>query len=158
MSNSNSNINLISNIGTIEQLNEYLSVSNVKHILWFGATWCKPCHKLEQMLNDICTNNRIEITSERSLDHSSIITSNTSERSKDHSSVLADEQSSSAFKLNIYKIDIDKIDIDLFDPTTKEIISCKLSNKVTKFPTLVILNDNKMKKMIIVWLELIRNI
>ena len=32
----------------------------------------------------------MEITSERSLDHSSIITSNTSERSKDHSSVRAD--------------------------------------------------------------------
>ena len=34
----------------------------------------------------------MEITSERSKDHSSIITSNTSERSKDHSSVLAEIQ------------------------------------------------------------------
>ena len=34
---------------------------------------------------------QIEITSERSLDHSSVITSNTSGRSKDHSSVLAEQ-------------------------------------------------------------------
>jgi UDP-glucuronate 4-epimerase len=49
----------------------------------------------------------IEITSERSNDHSSIITSNTSERSKDPSSVLAEYDNSDPFD-NYYHCDTSK--------------------------------------------------
>ena len=46
---------------------------------------------LKQIIDDFIEYlKKIEITSERSKDHSSVITSNTSERSKDHSSVLAE--------------------------------------------------------------------
>ena len=50
-----STIKLIDNIENIDDLNKLLS-QDKNHILWFGATWCKPCKELELMINDLCKN------------------------------------------------------------------------------------------------------